>query len=290
MIRAGRLVLSAGRGRPDVRRWRGPARRQRATAYQTAATVIRTTLNPGTQAQWTWFRGTTGMLVGVGVGSPPPSQRGGAAGRSSTPGLRLSRRTHDLDGVLGRLRKLVLRDAQPFAQLTGAARAVLRSLLEALLDESSQPPRHVPGQRRRRVVHLGQRRRHGRAAVERPTAGEQLVGDDAERVQVRRPGGRLAECLLWRQVVRGPEHLAGLGLSGAVHRTGYPEVGELHGAVRHDEDVRGLDVAVHHPCLVGRAQGEGRLPHDRAHLLGGSGPSRLTRSESGSPGTSSMTR
>ena len=66
-------------------------------------------------------------------------------------------------------------------------------------------PGDVRGQGRRGVVDLGQRRRHRGALVERAAAGEQLVGDDAERVQVGRAGGGLTECLLWREVVRGAD-------------------------------------------------------------------------------------
>jgi hypothetical protein len=129
-----------------------------------------------------------------------------------------------------------------------------------------RPGGDVRGQGRRRVVDLRQGRRHRSALVERAATGEQLVRDDAEGVEVGGAGGGLAEGLLGREVVRRAEHLAGLGVSRPVDGAGDAEVGELHRAVGHDEDVRGLDVAVDDAGLVGRPEGERGLRHDRPYL------------------------
>ena len=57
-------------------------------------------------------------------------------------------------------------------------------------------------------------------------------------------------------------------MPGPVDGPGDAEVGELHRAVRHDEDVGRLDVAVHHPGLVRGAERQRGLAHDRADPLG----------------------
>ena len=88
-------------------------------------------------------------------------------------------------------------------------------------------------------------------AGERLLAGEDLVGDDAEREDVGPRVERLAADLLRREVRGGAERDPGLreGRRGD-HRLRDAEVHDLHGAVVEDPDVRGLDVAVDDPGRV----------------------------------------
>ena len=86
---------------------------------------------------------------------------------------------------------------------------------------------------------------------ERQLAGEQLVEDDAERVDVGALADRLALRLLGRDVVGGAEHGAGLRHALAdVERARDPEVGHLRGAVAVQQHVLRLHVAVHEPVRV----------------------------------------
>ncbi len=139
---------------------------------------------------------------------------------------------------------------------------------QALLDDPAQVARHAVGQRRRRVVDLGQGRGDGRAGVERLAAGEHLLRDDPQGVEVAGAGGSTAERLLGREVLRRAQHLAGTRVRGAVDGPGDAEVGELHPPVGGDEDVGGLDVAVHDAGRVGRRERERRLADDAPHLAG----------------------
>ena len=94
----------------------------------------------------------------------------------------------------------------------------------------------------------------GAVALPRPDAGEHLVQDDAERVDVRRRGRRLAAGLFRAEVVDGPHGRPGQRQLRLGDRPGDAEVGDLHLAVAADEDVAGLDVAVDEPGGVGRGE------------------------------------
>ena len=97
--------------------------------------------------------------------------------------------------------------------------------------------------------------------------GDQLVGDDPERVQVGARPGLLAARLLGRQVGGGAEHRADLGDAGLLGRLGDAEVGELDLALARAQQVAGLDVAVDHAVAVGVVQALARLLDDRDRLL-----------------------
>ncbi len=105
----------------------------------------------------------------------------------------------------------------------------------------------------REIVHLLVGDAHGILAGERRLARHHLVQHDAERVEVAARIGLRALCLLGREVRRRTHHGSDLGevvLARRVHGPGDAEVGNLHLAVGADEDVRGLDVAVHHATRV----------------------------------------
>ena len=111
--------------------------------------------------------------------------------------------------------------------------------------------RPVVGDRRDRVLLLLERQLGERAVLVRQPAGEELVGADAERVDVRRRAGLLAARLLGREVGRRAEHRADLGDARLLGRLGDAEVGELRDAhLLGDEQVARLHVAVHHAGAV----------------------------------------
>ncbi len=101
------------------------------------------------------------------------------------------------------------------------------------------------GQARRRAGLLQAREVGQRRGLVRQPAGHQLEADDAERVEVGGRAGGLAPRLLGRQVGRGAEHRADLRDVRLLGGLGDAEVGELDHAVGVDEQVAGLDVAVH---------------------------------------------
>jgi hypothetical protein len=104
---------------------------------------------------------------------------------------------------------------------------------------------------------------------ERRLAHQQLVRENAERVDVRPVIGRgIAPRLLRGHVGRGPDDHARDGqlrIAGAAQRFRYAEVGEEHVVVA-DHDVLGLDVAVDYPTPVGVGQRPGDVAHDGDRL------------------------
>jgi hypothetical protein len=112
---------------------------------------------------------------------------------------------------------------------------------------------------------------HGRRVVgrERRRAGEHLVGDDAEGVEVAAAIDiALAERLLGRHVGRRANRDAGDGdARTALRGAGDPEVGDEHAAAGAlDEDVVGLDVTVHDTVRMRVGQGIGDVPEDPPRL------------------------
>ena len=113
---------------------------------------------------------------------------------------------------------------------------------------------------------------------ERPRARQELVGDDSGGVEVGARVDVLAERLLGRHVVGGPERDAGLGQRvagaaglglGVAHQLGDAEVEELddvallvRGAGVDEHDVVGLEIAVDDALAVRVRQRLQHLPHD----------------------------
>ena len=92
----------------------------------------------------------------------------------------------------------------------------------------------------------------------RQSLGEQLVEYDSEGVDVGGDRNALTEDLLGAGV--GQRHRPPLGeglrlLAGARDELGDTEVEQLHGSALGDEDVAGLEVAVHDPRPVGELDG-----------------------------------
>ena len=112
----------------------------------------------------------------------------------------------------------------------------------------------------------GHRDRGGAVALEGPPPGQHLEHHDAERVDVRPLGRRLATGLLGAHVLDRPQGRPGQRHLGLGDRPGDPEVGHLDPAVLGEEDVPGLDVAMDDPPGVGGGQRAGDLGRDPGHL------------------------
>ena len=111
----------------------------------------------------------------------------------------------------------------------------------------------------------------GAALVEGRASAEQLVCEDAERVEVAANRDRIPESLLRTQVTGRPEDLANLRAEIAAHRDRDAEVGELHRPVWGEDDVGRLDVPVDDPRSVGCLECAGELQQDHAHAFRGHG-------------------
>ena len=120
------------------------------------------------------------------------------------------------------------------------------------------------------VLELGARQLAGAL---RQKAGEQLEQHDAQRVLVGAGADGLAGHLLGcrvgrRQARAGPGGQLTVGPRGVgVEQGGDAEVEQLGGTVRADDDVGGLEVAVHHQLRVRRLHGL-RHVHQQAHASG----------------------
>ena len=126
---------------------------------------------------------------------------------------------------------------------------------------------HIGRQLGRGVVDLSHCDRNLRLTREGALAGEALVGDDAERVDVGRGGGSVAACLLGCQVLHRTHDLTGGRQRHLVGNASDAEVGDLDAALGRNEQVARLDVTVHQASVVRGLQRGGGLGHDAEYAI-----------------------
>ena len=171
----------------------------------------------------------------------------------------------DRDAALRLRHRLAARRRQRRAPEVARRRIAVRRILrqraghhavEALRRAALRRPR-------RRVVQVGEHRRGDGRARERRVAQQRRVEHAAERVDVGARVDPLALQLLGRGEVDRAQPLAGLGqLLLRAQQPREAEVAEV-GVVARDQDVGGLDVAVHEPGGVRGVERRRHLRDDR---------------------------
>ena len=108
------------------------------------------------------------------------------------------------------------------------------------------------GRRRRWRLHVGHDQLR-RCARERHHAGDDLVGGDAERIQIAAAIDALGRRLLGRDILRRPHENARArqALTTGLGRLGDPKIGQQHAPVGIDHDILRLDIAVDCALRVG---------------------------------------
>jgi hypothetical protein len=96
---------------------------------------------------------------------------------------------------------------------------------------------------------------------ERLLAGQELIEDDSRREDIRPVVRRRPQALLGGHIGRRAHDRAGPGQGGQIDLRD-PKIGDLELAVLADQDVGGLDVAMHHVVAMGMLQGVEELPRD----------------------------
>ena len=98
-------------------------------------------------------------------------------------------------------------------------------------------------------------------------SGQNFVGDNGQRELVRAAIHGVPLHLLRRHIIRSSHHDAALRhLLG--ENLGHSEVGDLGERAFVDQDIRGLDVAMHDALFVGVIQRLRDLAKDREHSIG----------------------
>ena len=219
-------------------------------------------------------------------GHPPaPPLRLGCLGAGDRHGLRvLGAGLGDHDGVivheagqrlgLGKLAGLL---GEISSHLRRRLRAKLSIALGRRLNEAVEARGQIrddPGGRRNPIRQVLVGDGHRRLAGERQASGQQLEGEDPDRVQVAARISGLPADLLGGQVLHRPRHRAGLGRRAVGVGPGEAEVGHLGRAIRRDDDVLRLDVAVHDALAVRVIDRGEDLPEDVRRLRGREPPLR----------------
>ena len=178
---------------------------------------------------------------------------------------------------------------QHLHQVLGALEPVVGRFRHHRADDLEQlaPVRSVERRSRQFLHEVLVTDREGVFAVEGDGAGQALIGDDAEGVDVAPPVERLGPGLFGAHVMRRPDGHPGPGeLAPAGGRLGDAEVRHHRVPVLVEHDVVGLDVAVHDSGLVGVGERAADLGQHQPDLPGGQraaggehGGERLTAQE-----------
>ena len=178
---------------------------------------------------------------------------------------------HRAGGRRGQLRRIAIRNhlADGGGHHRRRVVAVGGLLLQRLVDHAVEPGhRGAARQRRRLLVQHGVEHVDHRRAVERHLARQHLEEHRRQGEEIGASVECLATHLLRRHVVRCPDDGAGLGearravcAEAAGDRPGQTEVEQLH-AVRRQEQVRRLQVAMDQPARVQRVEGVEDLQRD----------------------------
>ena len=193
----------------------------------------------------------------------PPGRRGARA-LAGPAGLAQRVASDLLERLLQRQTQVVL--LAPLARRRG----------ERAIDRRGQAPRQVAATAAERLQTGPDAPRRGgrRRPADGVDAGERLVEDQRERVQVGLLADLAAFALLGRHVGERPQHVAGAGQRVLLGDAGAAEVGQLRRrpgtprvALGRDEHVLGLDVAVDDAALVGVVERVEQVDADLQRLL-----------------------
>ena len=192
------------------------------------------------------------------AGSAAPAASAATAAREPRRGPRGPRGARAATGATGAARRALagrpldrVGGGRQHARERGGARAAARLRLERAGARAAERAREVGpqvGERARRML-VALAQLVGRARAVRIGAGQRLVDHDADGPDVGGRGRAAAQARLGRHVRERAEHAVVDRRIGLVER-GDAEVEHAHGAVATEQDVGGLDVAVHDAVLV----------------------------------------
>ena len=151
----------------------------------------------------------------------------------------------------------------------GALVPISGVLGERALDDRFERPRGPAWERRRLHLHVLERDLDRRLTAERRAPGEHLVEHDAGAVHVGGGRHRQPARLLGRHVARRADNRGGPAVGAALGQARDPEIADLDPASVRDEDVGGLDVAVHDVLGVRVLERAAQLLGHLAGLPGG---------------------